>query len=228
MIRKFTQQDIDILQTYQERGQCNRYWNYLANIGERYAALAPGVIFEKDDDLAPLHHFYWTQYRSKGNNKPNKSERREFGHALMKADLAQRSVLLQAGGRLAALHLSASHIYLQHKRVLRDRYVWTPLEMLAPFYDNANPNINVAQKMWDVFIEMADIYAEQASKSEALNAVALFKSHLFWLARQDSRALNEKVIDWIDMSILPVMMAVAIDIEPEPDFGPAPEDDQFD
>ncbi len=213
MIRNFTQQDVDILQAYLEKGLCNRYWNYLANIGERYAALAPGVSFDDDDDLAPSHHFYWTQYRSGKNSKSKKTERHEFGQALMKADLAQRKVLLQAGERLAALHLSASHIYLQHRRVLNNFYGWRPMEMLAPFYESANPNINIAQAIWDAFIDMADIFAQEASKSETLSTVALFKSHLFWLSQQDSRALNGKVLDWIELDILPVMMEVAIDDE---------------
>ena len=213
MIRNFTQQDVDILQAYLEKGQCNRYWNYLANIGERYAALAPGVSFDDDDDLAPSHHFYWTQYRSGKNSKSEKTERHEFGQSLMKADLAQRKVLLQAGERLAALHLSASHIYLQHRRVFNNFYGWRPMEMLAPFYESANPNINIAQAIWDAFIDMADIFSQEASKSETLSAVALFKSHLFWLSQQDSRALNGKVLDWIELDILPVMMEVAIDDE---------------
>ena len=226
MIRNFTQQDLDILQAYQDKGQSSRYWNYLVNMGERYAELAPGVIFEKDDELAPLHHFYWTQYRKKNSSKPRKTERREFGYELMKADLAQRTVLLQAGERLAALHLSASHIYLQHKRVMGELYSWTPLEILEPFFDNDNPNISIAQKIWDVFIDMTDIYSREASRSETLNAVALFKAHLFWMAKQDPRALNRKVINWINENILPVMMAVAIDfeLEPEVELDPNPED----
>lgn len=231
MMRKFTQQDIDILQTYLEKGQCNRYWNYLANMGERYAALAPGVVFEEDDELAPAHHFYWTQYCRGQKRKKGKEEQRQFGLALMRADFAQRTVLLKAGGRLAALHLSASHIYLQHKRVLRDSCSWSPIEILEPFYDSGNPNIGVAQKIWNAFVDMADIYAEETTKSETMGALALFKAHLFWLAKQDPRALNRKVLDWIDNDILPVMMAVAIDADTDSyddnsESNDSPDDDQ--
>jgi hypothetical protein len=211
MIRKYTQQDLDILQSYQKKGQCKRYWNYLANMGERYAALAPGVLFEDEDGLAPPHHFYWTQYRSGRNNTASKTECLQFGQALMKADLAQRSVLLLAGGREAAMHLSASHIYLQHKRVLRHISGWTPMAILQPFYDSNNPNINVAQKIWDGFVDMADIYAEQTTQAETLGAISIFQAQLFWLAKQDPRALDEKVRSWIERDILPVMLAVATD-----------------
>lgn len=219
MLRKLTQQDIDILQTYQIKGQCDRYWKYLANLGERYAALSPGVVFDENDDDAPLRHFYWTQYRSASGGKPDNIERSRFGHALMRVDIAQRSVLLQAGEKKAALHLSVSHIYLQHKRVLRHKNSWTPMQILQPFNDSPNPNINVAQKIWDSFIEMADIYADQTTLAEILGSISLFQAHLFWLAKQDPRALNERVMRWIELDILPVMMAAAMDAEPDSSSG---------
>ena len=220
MLRKLTQQDIDILQTYQIKGQCDRYWKYLANLGERYAALSPGVVFDENDDGAPLRHFYWTQYRGANGEKPDNNERSRFGHALMRVDIAQRSVVLQAGEKKSALHLSASHIYHQHKCVLRYRNCWTPMRILQPFYDSPNPNVNIAQKIWDSFVDMADIYAEQTTLSEILGSISLFQAHLFWLAKQDPRALNQRVMHWIESDILPVMMAAATDADTDPDSSP--------
>lgn len=215
MLRKLTQQDIDILQTYLLRGQCDRYWKYLANLGDRYAAMSPGVVFDEDDDDAPLRHFYWTQYRTGNGIEPSTDERVEFGHALMRVDIAQRSVLLQAGEKKAALYLSASHIYLQHKRVLRDKNCWMPMQILQPFYDSPSPNINLAQKIWDLFVDMADIYPEHTTSAETLAAISLFQAHLFWLAKQDIRSHDKRVLRWIEEDILPVMMAAATDADSE-------------
>ena len=91
------------------------------------------------------------------------------------------------------------------------------MQILQPFYDSPNPNINVAQKIWDAFIEMADIYAEQTTLAEILGSISLFQAHLFWLAKQDPRALNGRVLNWIEQDILPVMMAAATDAAPESD-----------
>ena len=42
LTRKLTRQDLEILASYVSRDQAQRYWAYLATIGETYAALAPG------------------------------------------------------------------------------------------------------------------------------------------------------------------------------------------
>ncbi len=91
------------------------------------------------------------------------------------------------------------------------------MQILQPFYDSPDPNINVAQKIWNSFIDMADIYAEQTTVAEILSSISLFQAHLFWLAKQDPRALNKRVLNWIEEDILPVMMAAATDADPDPD-----------
>lgn len=211
LTRKLTRQDLEILASYVSRDQAQRYWAYLATIGETYAALAPGVMLSADETAGCGRQFYWTQFRSTLRSPANKKRLQNYGTALMQADFDERAGFLKHDDRQSALHLPAARIYAQHKRALSTNEYWTPVSILKPFFDGPFINHRVGQTIWEELLQLIDIYQEQSTIAEICSAVAMFKARLYWLAKVDARALDERIINWLDLDIMPALTAVAID-----------------
>ncbi len=209
--RNITRQDMEILENYVSRNQAQRYWAYLATIGETYARLAPGVVLTADEAASHGRQFYWTQYRNTLRSLHVKQRMQSYGAALMQADFQERAGFLKHDDRKSALHLPAARIYAQHKRVLSVNEYWTPASILKPFFDGPYINHRVGQSIWEEFLQLIDIYQAQSTSVEIFSAVALFKSRLYWLEKVDSRALDDRLNNWLEFDIMPALMAVAID-----------------
>lgn len=209
--RNITRQDMEILENYVSRNQAQRYWAYLANLGEAYARLAPGVVLTADEAAIHGRQFYWTQYRSTLRSLHVKKRRQIYSAALMQADFQDRAGFLKHDDRQSALHLPAARIYAQHKRALSVDEYWTPASILKPFFDGPYINHRIGQSIWQEFLQLIQIYQEQSTIVEILCAVALFKSRLYWMEKIDSRALDDRLINWLELDITPALTAVAID-----------------
>ena len=91
------QRDVNILQSYADNGQRERYWGYLAALGDKYAVRALEVVQNSSmfGQLANNHATAFVPGALKATF--NEAGWNEFGKGLMRADLAARKGLFNDG-----------------------------------------------------------------------------------------------------------------------------------
>lgn len=88
-----TQTDINVLQSYSQNGQRERYWGYLAALGDKYAVRALEVVQNTSvfGQLANNHAAAFVPDALKATF--TESTWNDFGKELMRADFAAREIL---------------------------------------------------------------------------------------------------------------------------------------
>ena len=143
-------QDIQILNSYKEAGNRDRYWSYLAAKGDAYAALALHVV-RNDNNDGKIANLFAAQRASELGVPFDEQKWNAVGVELMKLDFGKRSRALEAGAPDGGLTLSFDTIEQYHAKVFQqfslDTKAWTPeipLQEALKFAGTAD-----AQALWN-------------------------------------------------------------------------------
>lgn len=159
--------DITILKDYALAGDRYNYWNYLALKGDKYAALALGVV-TNETRAGYIANQYLTATASSLGLAIDDSTRWAIGVDLMNADLILRRSLN------GALSLDVRQIYDYHKDVFadhglgNDNKAWTAAEVLRPYI--LSNDVSKLNSLWEGMLadQGADWVAGQSSIAQEM------------------------------------------------------------
>lgn len=149
--------DVEILGYYAKAENRELYWNYLAQRegNDGYGLLALGVVRNDSIPGATANEFARSVARDFHGRTLTEREWEEFGRALIRHDLAERSALFEKGATMHALNLPGHRVQNAHDLAFDaidvSRGAWTPRELLEAARKSGGEA--AAERVWSQMLD---------------------------------------------------------------------------